>query len=138
MLTLRAAAAAWPDRPFIADAQGVLTFAAAHAALPAVPAATGVVALEVQPTRADLLRLTALIDAGMPFLPLHPRLTAVERSAILADADAVWWPRGDDLPGPGHVKDVFDPEAPLAIVPTSGSSGRAKGVVLSRHESNRR
>ena len=132
MLTVRAAAAAWPDRPFIVDRQGTLTFAAAYALLPTVPAAVGVVALEVQPTRADLLRLAALIDAGVPFLPMHPRLTAAERAAILADADALWWPRGDDLPAAVRVTGRLDPEAPLAIVPTSGSSGRPRGVVLSR------
>lgn len=81
----------------------------------------------------------ALMALGTPALLLHPRLSAAERDTLLratspagiVDAD---WPAetaGGSRPQPDPVPPPDD-ERPLAIVHTSGTAGRPRGVVLSR------
>jgi len=94
------------------------------------------VAIEAAPTLDGTLWLLALVEDGRPFVPIHPRLTAAETAAMLSDAGVrlvipttLDPERSDsDAPAPRPI----DPEAPLAIVYTSGTSGRSKGAVLSR------
>lgn len=80
--------------------------------------------------------LHALIEVGLPFTPLHPRLTPVEREEIARacrPAVVLRKPRllkpGENRPSPPPTP---DDGRPLAIVFTSGSTGKPKGVVLSR------
>ncbi|HEX6588135.1 MAG TPA: AMP-binding protein [Longimicrobiales bacterium] len=80
------------------------------------PPCTVVARLDV-PT---LLRQYALVSARVPMHLLHPAHTETERTRL---ADAL---RRASLPAAG------DDERALAIVYTSGTSGNAKGVVLSR------
>ncbi|MEK7703498.1 MAG: AMP-binding protein [Myxococcota bacterium] len=82
-----------------------------------------------------LLTVYACLEAGVPFVPLHPRLGEEERRELVR-----LWPnvRGLDAPLP-HPKarpettpaDIDD-ESALAIVHSSGTTGAPKGVVLSR------
>jgi o-succinylbenzoate---CoA ligase len=68
-------------------------------------------------TAASVVTLLALLELRIPALLVHPRLTAVERSALLADADRA---------GPiGHADAA-------AIVHTSGTTGESRGAVLTR------
>ena len=105
--------------------------------------AVGIVARNDLPT---FEMLHALIALGTPALLLHPRLTDVERGRPAQEAGAVavlepGGPRaradGDrnrargSLAGRGPVPPPPD-ERTMAIVHTSGTSGRMKGVVLSR------
>ncbi|RMG47160.1 MAG: 2-succinylbenzoate--CoA ligase [Acidobacteria bacterium] len=75
--------------------------------------------------RADaesVVLLLALIEEGITAVPLDARWTESERSAALARL----------APPPPLEGDPHDPERPLAIVFTSGTSARPKAVVLSR------
>lgn len=77
-----------------------------------------------------LVSLHALIDLGATLVPVHPRLTPAEVEAQLADARPALTIRdGEIVPGSSEPPRAG---APLAIVYTSGTSGRAKGAVLSR------
>ncbi|MBN1609735.1 MAG: AMP-binding protein [Polyangiaceae bacterium] len=97
-----------------------------------------VVALEASNTESSLVMLYALISAGIPVLPLHPRLSDVERETQrrLARAtlliDECW---RDALPRDVRVSvttAIDADERLLAVVFTSGTSGSPKGVALSR------
>jgi o-succinylbenzoate---CoA ligase len=80
----------------------------------------------------------AAVELGVPAIPLHPRLTSAERAALVAMMkpdvvlDESW--REEQVDPASDVVDAptRDPEAPLAILFTSGTSGTPKGVAISR------
>ncbi|MFH1277077.1 MAG: AMP-binding protein [Candidatus Eisenbacteria bacterium] len=82
--------------------------------------------------------LHALVEFGLPFAPLHPRLTPTEREEIARACRPAVTLRRPRLLEPleeGPVRkteSIPDDGRPLAIVFTSGSTGKPKGVVLSR------
>ncbi|HEY4105655.1 MAG TPA: AMP-binding protein [Polyangiaceae bacterium] len=86
--------------------------------------------------------LYALLELGVPLLPLHPRLTSHERGTLMNRSHALTLidPRAlepivatgaERTPIPVSSAAVSG-EHPLAIVPSSGSSGQPKLVELSR------
>ena len=97
----------------------------------------------------SVVALLAIAEIGAVAVPIHPRLTAPEADAIARDSaldlrlrdhgteaiedlasaacGCLGGPRPDDA-----FPRAIDPEAPLAFVQTSGSTGRAKAAVLSR------
>jgi O-succinylbenzoic acid--CoA ligase len=91
-----------------------------------------------------VVRVLALVELGVPFAPLHPRLAAVERAAQLAALAPVLDLDGlepdDPFAAPVARRAAPDPlgatpaddERPLALVFTSGTSGAARAAVLSR------
>ena len=84
----------------------------------------------------SIVWLYAVFELGCPAVLLHPRLTERERSVILAEAQPVHVITdsiADDASGDGPStlpSPTADPT--LAIVYTSGSSGRPRGARLSR------
>jgi o-succinylbenzoate---CoA ligase len=98
------------------------------------------VALSAQSHVETVIAIHALLELGATLLPLHPRLTEAEVTALLADAAPDLILREADLAAqsaalaeaklPPPV--AFDPETPLAMVYTSGTSGRPKGALLPR------
>jgi len=87
----------------------------------------------------DAILVHALVACAIPFAPVHPRLTSVEREALLGrlrprlfveDARELFG--GDAPPVESLPSGPFDPEAPLSVLHTSGTTGRPRGIVLSR------
>jgi O-succinylbenzoic acid--CoA ligase len=146
-LSLARAALDAPARTALIAAGETLTFAAlaARAATcSAALAASGVgpgsrVALIARNGLDTAVVIHAILDLGAVLVPIHPRLTAPEADVLLADASPVLTLREADLPSlllpraphPPPARPAPAP-APLAILYTSGTTGRAKGAVLSR------
>jgi o-succinylbenzoate---CoA ligase len=98
--------------------------------------ATRSLALLVRPTLASLEMLLACFAHGVPVLVLAARTPLSEREALArrADVSALLDPETDCLEsaGPAPPPPAVEPDRPLAIVPSSGSTGVPKLVELSR------
>jgi o-succinylbenzoate---CoA ligase len=75
--------------------------------------------LRAKPELDTLLTVYALVEEKIPFVPIHPRLTDAESAALVGDLESL------------DKKRVIDDRA-LAIVFTSGTSGKSKGAILDR------
>jgi o-succinylbenzoate---CoA ligase len=92
----------------------------------------------------SVVAIHALILLGATLVPVHPRLTPAEAQALIDDAAPARVLREDELLArlaprpmsasrdPSFTPAALDPELPLAMIYTSGTSGRPKGAVLSR------
>lgn len=100
------------------------------------------VALIANSSVETVIVIHALIALGATLVPVHPRLTPAEVSVLLADAAPAQVLREADLPAllapaplprpPAPRPLALDPALPLAIVYTSGTSGKPKGAILPR------
>lgn len=84
--------------------------------------------------------VVAALSAGVPLVPINPKLGASELEHVLSDSrpDAVIGGPGATLTadpaerGGTLPDDDFDAERPALIIYTSGTTGRPKGAVLPR------
>lgn len=75
--------------------------------------------LRARPTLETILTVYAHLEEKIPFVPIHPRLTDAEASALIADIESLDKNRAID-------------DRTLAVVFTSGTSGKSKGAILDR------
>ena len=136
------------DRPALFAGEVALSFADLDARVRAVSAALAArgihagsrVAILAQNRVETVVALHALLALGAAIVPIHPRLTPAEVQLIVDDAAPALTLREGDLDAltnqspraeaPSPI--TIDPGAPLAIVYTSGTTGRPKGAILSR------
>lgn len=149
-LSIHHAALECPNDPFLVTTERIVTFAESAARVRAAlgwlaeqgvhPGDVAAVAFVAHPDESTVTLILALFELGVPAMPLHPRWSFEERSRALAQgADTPLAARFVDasavLAGSSHAARLapsVDPEAILAVIHTSGSSGSPRGVLLSR------
>lgn len=106
---------------------------------PAVSSAS-LVAVHATSTLQTLLQLLALIELGIPFVPLHSAWSNTQCRDVIELTGAHQLAAGAPPPashqqgeeGRRHLQRSTTDESPLAVVFTSGSTGTPKGAILSR------
>lgn len=89
-------------------------------------------ALTPRATTDSLLWLYAAFATSTPVLTLHQRATEPERRQAASLVGALEPPSVDQVPSAPALPGAWDERAPLAFIPTSGSTGTPRLVELSR------
>ncbi|HXV92638.1 MAG TPA: AMP-binding protein, partial [Pseudonocardia sp.] len=141
-----------PARPalrFGADALDHPGLAAVASGIAARIAGATRIAVPATPSLHTAVAVTAALLAGVPVVPVNPKLGTRELQHVVGDAapDVVLAAPGAELPGPLATLRRVDvdldtpaaalppeppPDAPALVIYTSGTTGPPKGAVLSR------
>lgn len=137
-LSIHAAALEDGDRVFVVAPDGTTTTFRALAAEVRARAAElslppgSLVGLVGHPSRATVRDLLVLLEHGVPFVALHPRWTDTERLRVAREAGLSLVLEDGVARRGAAVEPPQAREGTLAVLYTSGTTGRARGAVLSR------
>lgn len=134
-LSILDAAKETPNKLFLITAERALTYAdTAHevrmriARLPT----SKLVALVGHASVETIIQLLALLETKTPFVAIHPRWTDTERARVLDEAKPSHLIDGTAIEPLSLGETEPLPNELLAVLYTSGTSGRSKGALLSR------
>ena len=88
------------------------------------------VAVWAHPTIETCVAIVGALVAGVPVVPINPKIGERELAHIMSDSSPDLVVNGDLPAGPVADPPAWDPSAPALIIYTSGTTGPPKGVVL--------
>lgn len=132
--SIRDAAKEAPSTPFLITNEETFTYAAMAAHVEqhiARMSPSSLVALVGHTTFHTIVSLLALLETKTPFVAIHPRWTELERARVLEESKPSHLLDGDAIQvlSQGNTEPLSS--ALLAVLYTSGTSGRSKGAMLS-------
>ena len=134
-LSIFEAANETPNKLFLVTAERAITYAQMARAVGeriALLPTSKLVALVGHASVETIIQLLALLETKTPFVAVHPRWTDTESSRVLDEAKPSHLINGDAIEPLFRGETELLPSALLAVLYTSGTSGRSKGALLSR------
>jgi O-succinylbenzoic acid--CoA ligase len=133
--SIRDAAMEAPSKPFLITHERTFTYAemasCVEERITRLPPSK-LVALIGHTSAETIIALLALLETATPFVAIHPRWTELERTRVLEESRPSHLLDGDAIHSLSLGEIEALPTSLLAVLYTSGTSGRSKGAMLSR------